>query len=183
MKTKVSGDLKKKRKKKIKKTLKSFLCTTTASQLGVTPLTLRDTWGLWGCRTRGGGQRSWRLQCRDRDWWVRSLQIEGVKMGSTPMKPSGSTANYVVGAWLRLWGWSCCRFCCSCTASCWDWSDVESLLINADTQFAGMISPGKQIQGWCWHSLQILKEKGFGKYAYRCCQSERKINTAPMSVR
>lgn len=46
--------------------------------------------------------------------------------------------------WLRLWGWSCCRFCCSCTASCWHWSDVESLLINGDTQFAGMISPASK---------------------------------------
>lgn len=52
-----------------------------------------------------------------------------------------SASSYVLGAWLRLWGWSCCRFCCSCTASCWHWSDVESLLINADTQFAGMMSP------------------------------------------
>lgn len=67
--------------------------------------------------------------------------------GINAHEAEGATQNYVLGAWLRLWGWSCCRFCCSCTASCWHWSDVESLLINGDTQFAGMISPVKEIKG------------------------------------
>lgn len=75
------------------------------------------------------GQWPWSLQCRRRRW------LE-----------SGASPSYVLCAWLRLWGWSCCRFCCSCTASCWHWSDVESLFINGETQFAGMIRPAKHTQ-------------------------------------
>lgn len=54
--------------------------------------------------------------------------------------------SHYVGAWVRLWGWSCCLFCCSCTASCWLWSDVDNLFINGQTQFAGMISPVRQAE-------------------------------------
>lgn len=71
--TKVPGDL-----KENKQTLKSSLCTTTVSFLRIiTALTLRDTGGAGGegaeQKEEGGGgaeggvQRSWRLQCRDRD--------------------------------------------------------------------------------------------------------------------
>lgn len=97
---------------------------------------LRDTLGGGGgCRKRG--HWSWRLQCRREGVVIRSLQT-GEVVEVSPV------SSYRPGAWLRLWGWSCRRFCCSCTASCCDWSDVESLLINADTQFAGMISPAQE---------------------------------------
>lgn len=97
-------------------------------------------WGFGGgCGTRG--RWSWRLQCRREGLAIRSLQAdEVVAVESSPV------SSYRLGVWLRLWGWSCRRFCCSCTASCCDWSDVESLLINADTQFAGMISPVRKNQ-------------------------------------
>lgn len=100
---------------------------------------LRDTLGggLGGCRTRGNW--SWRLQCRREGVVIRSLQT-----GEVVEVEVVEVSSYRPGAWLRLWGWSCSRFCCSCTASCCDWSDVESLLINADTQFAGMISPARE---------------------------------------
>lgn len=68
---KVPGDL-----KENKQTLKSSLCTTTVSFLRIiTALTLRDTGGGREVRVQNkrrkeagwGVQRSWRLQCRDRD--------------------------------------------------------------------------------------------------------------------
>lgn len=93
---KVPGDL-----KENKQTLKSSLCTTTVSFLRIImTLTLRDSWGRgWGCRTkggRGGVQRSWRLQCRDR-LTGQTLQTVGDEIGA-PMMPSGPPPDYVLGA-------------------------------------------------------------------------------------
>lgn len=145
MRTRVSGDLKKQKNKRKPWNLFSVqpqLYIWGSSQLGVTPPTLRDIRGAWGCRTRGTAvlEPAVQRETYESDPFRPGCELEGVEMGSTPMKPSGPP-HYVLGAWLKLWGWSCCRFCCSCTASCWLWSDVDSLLINADTQFAGMISP------------------------------------------
>lgn len=107
-----------------------------------------------GVRVQKEGQ-SWSLQCRETlmkpdPFGVGCELWGGVEMGIKPMKLSGPPPDYVLSVWQRLWGWSCCRFCCSCTASCWHWSDVDSLFINGETQFAGMMSPVKEIQRCEW---------------------------------
>lgn len=58
--------------------------------------------------------------------------------------PKVFVSRYVLTVWLMLCGWSCCHICCCCTASCWDWSDDDRMLISGDTQLAEMIRPEKK---------------------------------------
>lgn len=44
-------------------------------------------------------------------------------------------SNYVLLTWLMLCGCSCCHICCCCRASCCDWSDVDRMFTNGETQF------------------------------------------------
>lgn len=142
--TRVSGDLKKKKKK-----------DKPWNLFSVQPLLY-----IWE-----SSQRPWSVQCR---LMVSQIPLDGNVNSRgvgeiNALEGERSTPDYVLGAWLKLWGWSCCRFCCSCTASCWHWSDVDSLLINADTQVAGMISPVKEIKGLF---IAHVKRNGFWEYHF-----------------
>lgn len=127
MKTWVSGEFKKKEKKRNKNPEIFSLCTTAASRLR---------------GGRGGGKDPGKGDTRVQIPLHQDVNLRGAL--------TRSATGYVLGAWQRLWGWSCCCFWSSCTASCWLWSDVDSLLLNGATQLAGMISPVKEKKGLKW---------------------------------